>query len=207
MICTDRIDKLRAEVKSRLSDKRFAHTLGVERAAVEIGKYCLPDKISELSAAALLHDIAKEMPCEAQIAAMLRSGVDFTSEDYNSSALYHAFAAFVVVREEFSDLATDNILSAVFKHTSGDSQMTDFDEIIFVADFVEDGREYSACREARERLLSRLAEADSYPECLQALHLTVIEVIDFTLKYLEDKGKTPNSRMLLAKRAVLAKMN
>ena len=207
MICSDRIEQLRAEVKSRLSEKRFAHTLGVERAAVEIGKYCLPDQISELSVAALLHDIAKEMPRESQLAAMERSGVDFTPEDYSSFALYHAFAAFVVVREEFSDLATDDILSAVFKHTSGDSQMTDFDEIIFIADFVEDGREYPACRETRLRFLLRLAEANSSAECRQILHSTVIEVINFTLKYLEGKGKTPNSRMLLAKRAVLAKMN
>ena len=33
MICADRIEKLREEVGARLSDKRYAHTLGVERAA------------------------------------------------------------------------------------------------------------------------------------------------------------------------------
>lgn len=207
MICADRIEKLREEVGARLSDKRYTHTLGVERAAARIGKYCLPDKISELSVAALLHDVAKEMPRDVLFAAMERSSVDFTAEDYSSYALYHAFAASVIIREEFSDLATDEILLAVFKHTSGDSQMSDFDEIIFVADFVEDGREYETCREIRESLFERLSAATSYSECLQALHSTVVEIIDFTIKYLEDKGKSVNSRMLLAKKAVLAKMS
>ena len=129
MICADRIEKLRVEVGARLSDKRYAHTLGVERAAVRIGEYCLPDKITELAVAALLHDVAKEMPREDQLAAMERSGIAFTAEDYDSHALYHAFAACVLVREEFSDIATDDILSAVFKHTSGDAEMSVFDEI------------------------------------------------------------------------------
>ena len=207
MICADRIEKLRGEVGERLSDKRYAHTLGVERAAVQIGEYCLPDKITELAVAALLHDVAKEMPREDQLAAMERSGIAFTAEDYDSHALYHAFAACVLVREEFSDIATDDILSAVFKHTSGDAEMSVFDEIIFIADFVEDGREYVACKEIRNLLFSRLSAAESREECLKILHLMVVEVIDFTFKYLEERGKSVNSRMILAKKAVLAKIN
>lgn len=207
MICTDRIEKLRVEVGERLSDKRYAHTLGVERAAVQIGEYCLSDKITELAVAALLHDVAKEMPREDQLAAMKRSGIAFTAEDYDSHALYHAFAACVLVREEFSDIATDDILSAVFKHTSGDAEMSVFDEILFIADFVEDGREYVACKEIRNLLFSRLSAAESREECLKILHLMVVEVIDFTFKYLEKRGKSVNSRMILAKKAVLAKIN
>ena len=184
MICADRIEKLRGEVGERLSDKRYAHTLGVERAAIQIGEYCLPDKITELAVAALLHDVAKEMPREDQLAAMERSGIAFTAEDYDSQALYHAFAACVLVREEFSDIATDDILSAVFKHTSGDAGMSVFDEILFIADFVEDGREYVACKEIRNLLFSRLSAAESREECLKILHLMVIKVIDFTFKYM-----------------------
>ena len=207
MIGAHRIVELRSAVAARISDKRFAHTLGVERAAVRLGEYCLPDKISELSVAALLHDVAKEMPRDEQLVAMGRSGVDFTAEDYGSFALYHAFAAPVIICEEFSDLALEDILSAVFKHTSGDSQMSTFDEIIFVADFVEDGREYSACKEIRNKLFSQISIDKSSAERIQILHSTVVEIMDFTLKYLEEKGKSANSRMILAKKAVLAKMN
>ena len=55
-------------VERRLSDKRFLHTKGVEEEIVRLGEIYLPDKIPELRAAALLHDLAKELPIEEQIA-------------------------------------------------------------------------------------------------------------------------------------------
>ena len=56
----EQIDSLRREVGRRLSKKRFAHTLGVEKMAVLLGELCLPDMIDRLHVAALLHDISKE---------------------------------------------------------------------------------------------------------------------------------------------------
>ena len=85
--------------------------------------------------------------------------------------------------------------------------MSVFDEIIFIADFVEDGREYEACIAIRNSLFLRLSTAESKEDRLKILHLMVIEVIDFTFKYLEERGKSVNSRMVLAKKAVLAKLN
>ena len=57
---------LREKLRSVLSEHRYEHTLGVERAAVRIGERCLPEMICELRAAALLHDVAKEMKMEKQ---------------------------------------------------------------------------------------------------------------------------------------------
>ena len=54
------IDLLRREVCQRLSEKRYNHTLGVEKMAVLIGGYCMPESIDRLRVAALLHDISKE---------------------------------------------------------------------------------------------------------------------------------------------------
>ena len=53
MIEEKELDALRSEVADILSDKRFLHSLGVERAALDIGKHCLPDKLAELSASEL----------------------------------------------------------------------------------------------------------------------------------------------------------
>ena len=54
------IEKLRKEVGDRLSEKRFVHTLGVEKMAAYIGQRVMPESVSELRAAALLHDISKD---------------------------------------------------------------------------------------------------------------------------------------------------
>ena len=134
MIGENELQTLRSNVAKALSEKRFMHSLGVKRAAIEIGKHCLPSKLNELSAAALLHDIAKELPKEEQLYAMRRCGYELTDEDYSSEALYHSFAAPYIIKERYASFATDDILSSVFMHTSGGDSMTVFDEIIFIAD-------------------------------------------------------------------------
>ena len=72
MITEEKLALLRAEVELRLSTRRFSHTLGVERAAREIGAHCLPDKIAALSAAALLHDVTKTYDVEKQLKICLK---------------------------------------------------------------------------------------------------------------------------------------
>ena len=207
MIGEKELQTLRSDVAEALSEKRFLHSLGVERAAIEIGKHCLPSKLNELSAAAILHDVAKELPKEEQLYAMRRCGYELTDEDYSSEALYHSFAAPYIIKERYADFATEDILSSVFMHTSGGDSMTIFDEIIFIADFVEDTRSYDACKVARKKLFDELSSAETLEDKRNALHRSVIDVIDFTVKYLEDKGKAVNSRMLLAKSAVQSKIS
>ena len=58
------IDALRIEVRKYMSEKRYKHTLCVERMAEYIGEHCLPDKVAALKCAALLHDIAKELDAD-----------------------------------------------------------------------------------------------------------------------------------------------
>jgi len=206
MITSDSLKSLRDEISSRLSKKRYTHTLGVERAARILGTYCLPERILELSAAALLHDIAKELPRHEQLRLMDQSEQSFSEEDFESEALFHAFAAPVVIKAEFPEFATKDILSSVFLHTSGGENMSLFDEIIFLADFVEDGREYDACRELRAELFHALENADNIEERCKILHYSVLRVIDFTIYYLRENKKQINGRMLLARSAIADKL-
>ena len=206
MITEVSLGSLRNRVSVLLSEKRFAHTLGVECAAAELGRHLLPESIYELRSAALLHDVAKELSKDEQVAIMRRSGMTFTDEDYASEPLYHAFAAPTIIKERFTEFATENILSSVLFHTSADANMSLFDEIIFIADFIEEGRKYDACKEVRLELLSALKSETEIEKKLRILHLFVLRVIDFTVKYLENKGKTVNSRMILARKAIASKL-
>ena len=61
-------DKLYKAVASRLSEKRYMHTLGVEKAAIRLSERLMPEcDAEEMRAAALLHDITKEMDLAEQI--------------------------------------------------------------------------------------------------------------------------------------------
>ena len=192
---------LREQLKSRLSEGRYLHTLGVERAAVRLGEYCLSENISELRAAALLHDVAKDLSNEKQ-REILEQTDDISLSDYLSPPVFHSLTAPHVIKEEFSRFATDSVLNAVKYHTTASPDMTVFDEIIFVADFIEDTRVYSASIEARDTLYRALSSSKSREECIVHLHRTVIWILDFTVNYLKSRNKYVNERTVLAREAL-----
>ena len=156
MISEQDLVALRSAVELRVSKKRFLHVLGVEDMARRIGERCLPNKLYELSAAALLHDVAKEIPIEEQIAIISNCASKITAEELNAPQIIHSFTAPHVVLRDFPQYATEEILSAVEKHTLGDADMSIFDEIIFIADYAEAGRSYESCIEVRNYLLDNL---------------------------------------------------
>ena len=78
---SEMLSNLRTSVKARLSAKRYEHTIGVEAMASRLGWILMPDKIYELRAAALLHDISKEIPYEEQVDLLSKSTVVYTDED------------------------------------------------------------------------------------------------------------------------------
>ena len=202
MFSTDEILELTQCIKSRLSEKRFKHTLSVLAAATKIGRYFVDIDPSELSAAALLHDVTKELSYEDQISILTEGGVAITDEDKETAAILHSLSAPLIVRRDFSKFATDSVLSAVEKHTTGSENMSIFDKIIFIADYVEDLRTYDSCIAVREQLFSNLsADADGLSNEI-ALDKSVYQSLIFTENDLIKRGRTPNSRSIKAKNAL-----
>ena len=192
---------LRNKIKSYMSEKRYIHTLGVEKAARRIAEVCLPSMEDEIAVAALLHDIAKELPSNLQCEYAQQSGFSLTDDDIETLPALHSFAAPYVIKRDFSDLATENILSATFNHTVGAPDISLFDEIIFVADYVEENREYSHCKQMRELLFGDLNSDFTTEQNLSYLHKVFLAIIDFTIHYLSERGMKVNGRTLLTKNA------
>ena len=76
-----RNEELARAVEARLSPKRFSHTLAVKDAAIKLASYCLKGYSSEIESAALLHDIAKELPTEELISLIKNSKREIDEED------------------------------------------------------------------------------------------------------------------------------
>ena len=189
---TDR-ESLISQVRSRLSAKRFEHTLGVCKMAELLSDFCLPEDREEIFIAALLHDIAKEL-AESELRDIIaKEGIVLTDAD--TAPVLHSYAAPHVVKRDFSQLATHKVLSAVEKHTVGDSEMSVFDEIIFLADYIEDGRTYNDCVETRRFMLSSLSK-HSVDESVNALHKACIMSMERTCDSLSKRGAIVNPRTL-----------
>ena len=127
-----KLSELREKLKLLLSAKRFSHTIGVEKCAAAIGAVLMPDSIEELRAAALLHDVAKEICIDEQLELLRESKFPLTDEDAATAGVIHSFTAPLIIKRDFPDFANDNILSSVEKHTVGAESMSVFDKIIFI---------------------------------------------------------------------------
>ena len=194
------IDKLRQSVKTRLSEKRYAHTLGVEKMAAYLGTALLPDKVDELRVSALLHDIAKEISYEEQISIIADAKIICTDEDISTKPALHSIAAVPVIQSDFAEYATPDVLSAVANHTLGNNYMSLFDEIIFISDYAEPGRTYRSCCEVREYLLKHVNGDRQMADNVYALHRASLMAIESTVDSLTRRGESINSRTLLTKK-------
>ena len=201
----EQILNLRSCVKERLSEKRFTHTLGVENAAVNIAGKCIPDMLDEIRVAAILHDISKEYSEAEHFNIIEENGISLTDEDKASVALLHSVTGPFVIKSDFPEFATDAVLNAVRNHTVGAPDMSIFDEIIYLADYIEENRTYPMCIEVREFYTARSNEAISREEQILALHMACIKALNNTIKEFESRGKSYNEMTRLTRDSLLAK--
>lgn len=191
--------RLREAVKMRISEKRYQHTLGVEDMARHLGSIIIPERVDELSATALLHDIAKELSYEEQLDLLKSSDALYDEEDLETKPALHSFAAIPVIKRDFPDYATEDILSAVANHTLGKHGMSVFDEIIYISDYAEAGRTYPSCQSVRKYLLEHLSSDKSYSDNVRALHVALLSSIDSTIDSLTRRNEKINSKTYLTK--------
>lgn len=150
------IEKIRAWVKQRVGKERYSHILGVEKAAVELGRrYHL--NLTPLRAAALFHDSAKEMS-RSQMGSLFRRGPFFLDEDEKKiPALWHPHAGANLAYHVWG-CRNREILEAVRCHTLGRPGMGKLAQALFVADYIEPGRSFPGLALARRAARTSLAE-------------------------------------------------
>lgn len=176
---------LREKVRGYLTEKRYAHTLAVERKAEELGKLYLPEKTDELRCAALLHDITKKWDFEKQLQYCEKFDIMMGRYDILSPKLFHAKTAESVAKRDFSEFATPDVLSGIRWHTTGHDDMTLFEAIVYLADYIEDTRTFSDCVVLREFFEEGLHRGDDREELFIR---TMIKSFDMTIKCLTDEG-------------------
>ncbi len=194
------VEKLRSLIKGFLSEKRYAHTIGVEKMARRLGEMLIPDRVDELSVAALLHDVAKELSYEEHLSLLEGSDVSYTEDDLSVRPALHAIAAVPLIRRVFAEYATADVLSAVANHTLGAANMSVFDEIIFISDYAEEGRTYPACIEVRNFLIESISREKTLNENISALHKASLRATESTIESIALRNEKVNPRTFATKR-------
>ena len=138
----------RADVRRRLGDYRYRHSVCVAEAAEELAVRYGGDP-AQAYAAGLLHDILKEQPREEALAFFRAHGVTLTAVERAAPKLWHAMAGAIYIKETFG--LEPALIGAVRYHTTGRADMTLPEKILFVADFISADRDYPGVEDMRER--------------------------------------------------------
>ena len=181
---------IRSMLAGRLSPKRFQHTIGVENTAVRMGRWLSPEKIPVLRLAALFHDLTKELsPAEQLRLCDEVYRIPLTDTERCSTQALHARTGAYVARDLFPDLCTDEVFSAIYKHTTGDAVMSLTDKIIYLADVIEDNRTYPACVALRRRFFDGIREDMPLAERERHLNRVVFASLNSTVQSLKSRGE------------------
>ncbi len=182
------LDGLRAAVCKYISGKRLEHTFGVEREAAELGRIYLPDKLDSLRAAAILHDITKQYSYEKQLQCCEEFGIIPSDSELESPKLFHAKTGAALARRLFPDIVDDEIYGAILWHTTGRRGMTVFEQLIYLADYIEETRTFPDCVKLREYFYNCYKNSDGMETNRRILCDTMILSFDLTIDCLIGDG-------------------
>lgn len=175
------INKILNDLKTLYINKphRYKHVLGVRDTALKLAEIHNVDK-NKLELAALLHDITKYHDTswhQQQITNNFDNSEEILS-NYNSNIL-HAFSAYIVAQKEYN-INDHDILDAILNHTIGKPNMTIYEKIIFISDYIEPNRTYESCKKVRQIAFDNL-------------DLAVYTAIDDSIKFYEkNNGDIPD---------------
>ena len=171
MNCTPESNEIEVKLKSYVKKKRYEHSIGVRNIAVELARQygC---SVYKAEVAALLHDVARDLP-GSELRCILEKG-DSIDKPRKASCtqeiLLHAPAGRIIAREDFG-VEDEEILRSIELHTTAGPSMSLLDKIIYIADFIEPGRNFRGVKTAR-----RLAKRD-LDTCMEY-------ILSFMLRYL-----------------------
>lgn len=149
-------EELITSLQSRLSPKRFEHVLRVESTAIQMANDFGVDPV-RASIAALLHDYCKEIPAE-DMYELARNFTPIVEEHDANPHIWHSYAAAYVARETFN-IQDVEIMQAIACHTIGGETMEHLSQIIFIADYIEPGRDFKGVDKVRKLVKEDLEEA------------------------------------------------
>lgn len=179
MLCND---EMRQGILARLRGYRYEHTLGCERAARKLAERFGGDP-EKAGVAALLHDITKHLSPQEQLNLCEKYGIIPCAVEKNEPKMLHGKTAAAIAREEYG--MPDDICDAIACHTTGKHGMTLLDKILYLADYIEDTRDFPGVEKARELARTSIDRALLY-------------CYDQTLTELVERGKPIHSDTVAA---------
>lgn len=167
----DQLRKLRKEIEKVQDTRRFEHTLGVEFTSAALAmRYGA--SVRDAQTAGLLHDCAKCLTDRERVSICQKNNISMTELEMENPFLLHAKVGAFLARERYG-VTDQDILNAIHNHTTGRPGMSLLEKIVFIADYMEPGRNHAPNLEE----IRSMAFAD--------LDQTLLKILGDTLDYLD----------------------
>ena len=151
-------------IEKNLKPHRLEHTYSVAAEAVKLAEQ-YGENTDKAELAALFHDMFRSTP--VQVLDMYVRQLGLPKKIIDNPNLSHGKIAAAVMKKDYG-IDDEDIINAVAYHTTGRAGMTKLEKIIFLADAIEPGRNYSTVEETRS-----LAYIDLDRACISSLERTV----------------------------------
>ncbi len=159
---------LREKTLEHLDEHRVAHVAGCESEAVRLAMRWGEDP--ELAAeAGILHDITKSLSFDEQLQLCEKYGIINDNSELEAPKLLHAKTGAALARDLFG--VSDTVYAAIRWHTTGKPDMSLFEKILYLADYIEPTRDFEGIDELRE-----LAFTDLDGAMVLGLGMTIDEI-------------------------------
>ena len=200
------IIELRERVVADMSEKRARHTLAVEQMAARLAALYCPEQEQMLRIAALLHDVTKEWKTERHAEFLQAHGITPTALDLAAPKTLHAKTAALLIPEQYPEYATDEVISAVRYHTTGREGMTLCEQIVYLADYIDDSRTFPDCVALRDAFWGK-NPADMTAE-QRKVHLwrVLVQSFDMTIVGIIEDGAPVSPDTFCARNDLILKL-
>ena len=186
------IKQIEKTLKGMLPERRLKHSLNVSKCAVKLSEIYKCDK-EKAEIAGLVHDCAKYFTDEQIEDSIKRFNVELETLEVNNIALSHSVIGSYVAVDIFN-IKDEEIINAIKYHTTGKENMSLLEKIIYIADLIEEDRNFPRVEELRELTYCGKLE--------EALLLS----FNNTIKFVIDNNQLIHPRTIKARNYILEEL-
>ncbi len=158
-------------LKENLSCERYTHSINVSKEADLLAKHYGCDA-RKAALAGLIHDCAKDLSIKKQIEYARKCSIAVDNLTYEIPELIHAPASTYVCENKFK-IKDIEVLSSVRYHTTGKTNMSLIEKIVFISDIIEPNRDFNG-----RQFLKKMAYKNIDKALFFALESSILFIIN-----------------------------
>ena len=167
------LEDIRSKLKLNITPNRYKHSENVMEVAVKLAKkYGV--NVNKAAIAGILHDCARSKSEKELYELCDKFGIELDEIKRRQPALLHGYVGEFIAKIDYG-IEDKEILNAIRVHTTGKENMSIFEKIILIADYIEPERNFPGVEVIRE-----LAYKD--------IDNSIVQAFDTTIKYIIKVG-------------------